>query len=136
VTDLRAQAQAASAKADRYDHVVEVLASSQLSVRPLRPVVETADTHGTVYLDPSSNSGMLMVHGLPALQPGYGWQLWFVRGSERMSGGMVWTDASGTGYTLIKCPSDLQTYDSIGLTQEPSSGSLWPTSPRVMGTTL
>ncbi len=76
-----------------------------------------------------------MVHGLRP-RPGYGWQIWFVRGTERVSGGMVWTDDSGTGYALIKCPGDLQTFDSVGLTLEPSSGSAWPTSPKVMGTTL
>ncbi|MBV9354440.1 MAG: hypothetical protein JO023_02820, partial [Chloroflexi bacterium] len=48
----------------------------------------------------------------------------------------VWTDDSGTGYALIRCPGDLQTFDSVGLTLEPSTGSAWPTSPKVMGTTL
>ena len=134
VTNLATQAQIASDKADRYDHVVRVLASSQLSVRPLWPVSDV-QARGTVYLDPSSNTGMLMVHGLRP-KPGYGWQIWFVRGTERVSGGMVWTDDSGTGYALIRCPGDLQTFDSVGLTLEPSTGSAWPTSPKVMGTTL
>jgi Anti-sigma-K factor rskA len=136
VAQLSAEAEAARAKADRYDRVVQVLESSQLAVRPLEPVAQTVQARGTVYLDPASGSGMLMVHDLPPPPPGYGWQLWFVRGSERMSGGMLWTDPNGTGYALIRCPKDLQTYDSLGLTQEPSTGSAWPTSPRVMGTKL
>ncbi len=136
VTNLASQAQVASVKADRYDHVVKVLASTQLSVRPLWAAGnDDGQAHGTIYLDPSSNSGMLMVHGLWP-KPGYGWQIWFVRGTERVSGGMVWTDDSGTGYAMIKCPGDLQTFESVGLTLEPSSGSAWPTSPKVMGTTL
>jgi Anti-sigma-K factor rskA len=136
VAQLSAEAEAARAKAERYDRVVQVLESNQLSVRPLEPVAQTVHARGTVYLDPASGSGMLMVHDLPPPPPGYGWQLWFVRGSERMSGGMLWTDANGTGYALIRCPKDLQTYDSLGLTQEPSTGSAWPTSPRILGTAL
>ncbi len=46
VTSLATQAQVASDKADRYDHVVRVLASSQLSVRPLWPVSD-AQAQGT-----------------------------------------------------------------------------------------
>ena len=62
--------------------------------------------------------------------------LQLMRGNERVSGGLLWPDPNGNGYTLIQVPTDLQSFDSIGLTDEPGSGSVWPTTPRVVGTPL
>jgi hypothetical protein len=76
---------------------------------------------------------MLMARGLPPVQPGHAWQLWFVRGNERVSGGVLWPDRMGNGYTLIQVPPDVQSFEGIGVTEEPGQGSAWPTSPRIMG---
>lgn len=133
VADLRGAAAAERERAVRYDQVVEVLASPQLAVRPLTPAVQTVHSYGTVYLDPNSRTGMLTARGLPPVQPGHAWQLWFVRGNERVSGGVLWPDRMGNGYTLIQVPPDVQTFEGIGVTEEPGAGSAWPTTPRVMG---
>ena len=61
------------------------------------------------------------------------WQLWFVRGSERISGGVLWPDRMGNGYTLIQVPADVQSFDQMGVTEEPGTGSAWPTTKRIMG---
>jgi hypothetical protein len=133
---LQNDAQAARERAVRYDHVVEVLASDKLSIRPLQPAVLTMPSRGMLYLDPSSGTGMVMCHNLPPLEQGHAYQVWFVRGNERVSGGLLWPDRLGNGYTLIQVPTDLQSFDSVGLTDEPGSGSAWPTTPRVIGSPL
>jgi hypothetical protein len=33
-------------------------------------------------------------------------------------------------------PNDVMSFESIGLTDEPSTGSAWPTTPRIIGTPL
>jgi hypothetical protein len=136
VTALQKDALAASERAQRFDHVVQVLASDKLAIRPLQPAVQTLPSRGIVYLDPSTGTGMVMCHNLPPVEPGHAYQVWFVRGTERVSGGMLWPDRNGNGYTLIEVPTDLQSFEWIGLTDEPGSGSLWPTSPRVVGSLL
>jgi hypothetical protein len=139
VTELQGIANAQTERAARYDHVVEVLASDRLAIKTLQPVAQTLSSRGMVYLDPSSGTGMVMCRNLPPLEPGHAWQVWFVRGTERVSGGMLWPDGYGNGYTLITVPQDLQSFDSIGLTDEPGNGgrgSAWPTTPRVIGTLL
>jgi hypothetical protein len=137
LTELNGLAQAERDKADRYDTVVRVLASQQLVLRPLSAST-TSDTPptGMVYLDPSSGSGMIMVHNLPPLPPGRAWQVWYVRGNERMSGGMMRTDASGAAYAFVVVPSNVQSFDAVGVTDEPAIGSDWPTTPRIVGTSL
>ncbi len=139
VAALASQAQLAQAereKAARYDRIVQVLASQQLETRSLTPAAQSVRASGTIWLDPASRSGMVMVHDLPPLPPGRGWQLWFVRGSQRLSGGMVWVDRSGAGYGLITVPDDLASFQSVGITEEPAGGSPAPTTPRVIGAQL
>ena len=129
----------AAARGGEAERVATLLASDQLAVRSLQPAMQTVNTRGMVYLDPSSGTGMVMCRSLPPIEAGHAYQIWFVRGTERVSGGMLWPDGFGNGYTLIDVPSDLQSFDSIGLTDEPGNGgrgSDWPTTPRVIGTPL
>ena len=133
VADLREDAAAQRERAVRYDQVVQVLASPQLAVRSLTPAQQAVHSYGTVYLDPNSRTGMLTARGLPPIPQGHVWQLWFVRGSERISGGLLWPDRMGNGYTLIQVPPDVQSFDQMGVTEEPGTGSAWPTTQRIMG---
>ena len=136
ISDLRGSLMLASERASRFDRVASVLASDKLAVKPLQPAQTAAASTGYVFLDPASETGMLMCHDLPPLQQGHAYQVWFIRGNDRVSGGMLWPDLRGDGYTMIQVPADVQSYDSIGLTDEPGSGSAWPTTPRVIGTPL
>lgn len=139
VSELQTLAAAERERAARYDQVVDVLASDRLAIKTLQPVGEVSASRGMVYLDLSSGTGMVMCHNLPPIESGHVWQVWFVRGSERVSAGMLWPDGYGNGYTLISVPRDLQSFDSIGVTNEPANdgrGSAWPTTPRIMGTVL
>ena len=133
MTDLRNQSLVASERDARIDRVVNVLGSDRLAVKPLHPMLGTLASTGYVFLDPKSGTGMLMCHDLPPVEQGHAYQVWFVRGNDRVSGGMLWPDRSGDGYTIIQLPSDVQSFDSIGLTDEPGDGSAWPTTPRVLG---
>lgn len=136
ITALQQQSVVAAERARRFDNVVQVLASDRLAIRPLEPAVQSLPSRGMVYLDPSSGTGMLMCHNMPPLEQGHAYQVWFVRGSERVSGGLLWPDRDGNGYTLIQVPTDLQSFESLGVTDEPGTGSRWPTTPRVIGAPL
>ena len=136
ISDMRTATQVASDRAARFDRVVSVLASDKLSVKPLVPAAAAPTSSGYVFMDPNSGMGMLMCHDLPPIAQGHAYQVWFVRGNDRVSGGMLWPDRAGDGYTIINVPRDLQSFESIGLTDEPGSGSQWPTTARVMAAPL
>lgn len=135
-TRLEAQVAALGPKAARYDRIVGVLESDQLLQRELIPVTEGLRAYGSVYLDPHSRTGMVMVHDLPTVDPGQGWQLWYLRGTERVSGGMLRVGTDGTGYSIVTVPEDLEQFQQLGITREPLGGSLAPTTPRLMEATL
>ena len=136
VASLESEVLASRDRAARYDRIVQVLGSQQLAVRPLTSVVETIRAAGMIFLDPESRSGMVTMHDLPQLPPGRAWQLWYVRGNERVSGGMLWPDSRGNCYSLVAVPPDLDSFEGIGITEEPSQGSRRPTSPRVISSQL
>jgi len=136
IAALQFDAQVARERAERYDHVVDVLASSKLAIRPLQPVVQNMPWRGMVYMDPLSGTGMLMCHDMPPIEGGHAYQVWFMRGNTPVSAGLLWPDHSGNGYAIIQVPTDLQNFDSIGVSDEPGTGSQWPTTPRVIGTPL
>jgi anti-sigma-K factor RskA len=133
MSTLRADMLVARDRAARYDHVAEVLASDRLDVRALQPVAQNMPYRGMVYMDPLSGTGMLMCHDMPLIEQGHAYQVWFMRGNTPVSAGLLWPDRSGNGYALIQVPADLQNFDSIGLTDEPGTGSAWPTTQRVIG---
>ena len=136
ILTLQSQAEADREHASRYAQMVDMLASDRLAIRTMQPVSVSMPSRGIVYLDPSSGTGMVMCHNLPPIEQGHAYQIWFVRGNERVSGGLLWPDRFGDGYTLIQVPTDLQSFESIGITDEPGTGSQWPTTPRVMGSPL
>jgi anti-sigma-K factor RskA len=132
VAGLESEVDAASARADRYERVVQMLGSHQIAIRQLTPAVQTMRAGGMVYLDPASGSGMVAIHDLPQPPAGRAWQLWFLRGNDRISGGMLWPDQGGNCYAMVAVPPDVDSFDAIGVTEEPNTGSAWPTSPRVI----
>ena len=133
MTTLRADVTNARERAARYDHIAEALGSQQLAIRQLTPAAQDQPYRGLVYLDPLSGAGMLTCHDMPPIEQGHAFQVWFMRGNTPVSAGLLWPDRAGNGYALIQVPSDLQNFDSIGLSDEPGTGSAWPTSQRVIG---
>jgi hypothetical protein len=133
MSTLRADVTTARERAARYDHIAEVLGSDQLAIRQLAPLAQDLPYRGLVYLDPLSGTGMLTCRDMPPIEQGRAYQVWFMRGNTPVSAGLVWPDRAGNGYALIQVPSDLQNFDSIGMSEEPGTGSVWPTGQRVIG---
>lgn len=127
-----------SERAQNYGKVTAVLQAADTQVRILEGMGTAPGAFGRVYIDPDTSEGMMMVRGMPELPSGRVYQLWVVGadGQRQSAGVLSWTDKSGNGYTLIRCPDTLARWKSFGVTQEPSGGSPAPTSPRVLGGTI
>ena len=121
-------------RAQRYDRVVAVLQAEQTYVRPLQGTYNAPGAYGRVYLDPASGAGMMMVRKLPPLAEGRAYQVWLVKenGQRTPCGLLRRTDNYGNGYTLIQAPVPLSDWQSIGLTEEPATGSPDATGVRML----
>lgn len=95
-----------------------------------------ASASGSVFYSYRQKSVVASVHGLPPLQNGQVYQLWYLGGSngERpVSAGIMQLDANGNLY--FSATGIDRTFDTFAITVEPAGGSQQPTtSPILVGT--
>ena len=93
-------------------------------------LIGTADhtsSTGQVYWDKQRNR-WVVVTNLPPAPAGKAYQLWFLAPSP-VSAGMIKTNASGHGFSVIQIPQDLGQIGAAAITLEPEGGSEKPTMP-------
>ncbi|RPI57138.1 MAG: anti-sigma factor, partial [Chloroflexi bacterium] len=91
------------------------------------------EASGTLLLTADGEYGTLIVDGLPALDPGLGYQLWLIRDEQRASGGVFAVNDEGYGVLEVSSPEPLSSYSAFGVTIEPVDGSPGPTGDKVLG---
>ncbi len=110
--------------------------SSQLaSTFPVVTLANTSDSplaSGELVMNSNGQYGTLLVDKLATLDPTQQYQVWLVRGGERVSGGVFSVNPDGYASLEILAPAPLVSYDSIGISIEPFGGSPGPTGARVL----
>ena len=91
---------------------------------------------GILVISDDGNYGTLVVDGLTPLDVKQQYQLWLVKDGKRTSGGVFSVEDSGYGMLEIDSPQPLISYQSFGITVEPSGGSPGPTGQKVLGGNL
>lgn len=95
---------------------------------------QAPEARGVVYLEPESSAAVLIVNRLTALPPDKAYQVWLIHDGQRDSGGLFTVrPEDGHAVTLIRAPRPLSTYQQLGITDEPATGSPGPTGQRVIG---
>jgi anti-sigma-K factor RskA len=87
---------------------------------------------GTLLITADGEYGTLIVDGMPALDPGLGYQLWLIRDGQRASGGVFAVNDEGYGVLEVSSPDPLASYSAFGVTIEPEGGSPGPTGDKVL----
>lgn len=81
---------------------------------------------GQLIADPGSQSAVLVVTGLPPLQPGKTYQVWLIANAP-VSAGLLTVDANGQGVLIITSKESIGSFKSLGISVEPQGGSPQPT---------
>lgn len=107
-----------------------IVATTSLSSTELAP-----GASGEVRLEASgTNTNVrLDVSGLPRLEPGEYYELWFVEGEDRISGGGFTVDQQGRAEVTMNAPGMADEYPAIGITREESPGDPRPSPTKVLG---
>lgn len=109
---------------------------SDFSVVQMMGQKNTEASSGVIVMTGDGNFGTLVVDSLPVLESSKQYQLWLIREGKRTSGGVFSVMETGYGVLVVNSSLPLSTYDSFGVTVEPSGGSLNPTGEKVLGGTL
>lgn len=88
---------------------------------------------GLLIISPDGENGSLVVDRMPALEDNQDYQLWLIKDGERTSGGVIDTYSDGYGVLWIHTDEPLISFEEIGVTIEPSGGSLAPSGEKIIG---
>ena len=81
---------------------------------------------GQLIADPNDESAMLVISGLPPLEPGKTYQVWLI-GNAPVSAGLLTVDENGQSVLIITSEEAIGSFNSVGISIEPEGGSMEPT---------
>jgi anti-sigma-K factor RskA len=81
---------------------------------------------GQLIADPNDQSAMLVISGLPPLEPGQTYQVWLI-GNAPVSAGLLTVDENGQSVLIITSEEAIGSFNSVGISIEPEGGSMEPT---------
>jgi len=81
---------------------------------------------GQLIADPTSQSAVLVITGLPPLEAGRTYQVWLIANAP-VSAGLLTVDANGQGVLIVTSTESIGSFKSLGISVEPEGGSPQPT---------
>lgn len=103
-----------------------------LGVINLTPAGNDPYATGVIIVSADRSHGTLVVDNLRLLPEDQQYQLWLVKDSYRVSGGVFSVDDEGYGALWVHSDEPLGNFTSFGITIEPHGGSEYPTGERVL----
>jgi len=93
-----------------------------------------AESSALITWNSTDRIGALFVQHMPPLPAGHVYQLWVVKGAEAqvMSLGVFSINEQGAGTLTFQANVPIESFDAVGITVEPSTGSPSPTTPHML----
>lgn len=92
----------------------------------LRGTDEQPQAQGQLIANPNDQSAVLVISGLPPLEPGRTYQVWLI-GDAPVSAGLLTVDQKGQSVLIITSEEAIGSFNSVGISIEPEGGSPQPT---------
>lgn len=103
-----------------------VIAQPNVRVAALPTLNKEVSSTAAIFFAPQSNTAMVSVANLPALGPEQEYQVWLIRGDQRVPSTVFNTTQAGNGRLLIQGRDPIDNYERVGITIEPKGGSAKP----------
>lgn len=94
------------------------------------------DAHGQLIADPKEQSAVLVISGLPKLEPNRTYQVWLISGGGPVSAGLLSIDENGQGVVIVTSNESIGSFKSLAISVEPQGGSPLPTGDIVVSNDL
>ena len=86
---------------------------------------------GQLIANPNDKSAVVVISGLPPLEPGKTYQVWLIRGAP-VSAGLLTVDENGQSVLIITSQESIGSFESLGISIEPEGGSAQPTADQIV----
>ena len=80
---------------------------------------------GQLIANPTDRSAVVVISGLPPLDPGKTYQVWLI-GDAPVSAGLLTVDENGQSVLIITSEEAIGSFEALGISIEPEGGSLEP----------
>lgn len=90
------------------------------------------NAHGHLVANPDQESALLVVAGLPELQPGLEYHFWLVQDGSPTRIGALDVDQEGVGLLIVAAEQQIGTYEGMGVSIEPAASSGEPANEMIM----
>ena len=81
---------------------------------------------GQLIANPNDRSAVVVISGLPPLEPGQTYQVWLI-GDAPVSAGLLTVDENGQSVLIVTSEESIGSFNSLGISIEPAGGSIEPT---------
>lgn len=118
-----------AAQSDSLNQIIENLPQTNPSgaiTVSLKGTTVQPQAQGQLIADPNSQSAVLVITGLPPLEPGQTYQVWLIAGAP-VSAGLLTVDEHGQGVLIVTSTESIGSFQSLGISVEPEGGSPQPT---------
>jgi anti-sigma-K factor RskA len=126
VASLNTQVEEQSRSIDELVRNLPQTENSDVITVSLKSTGEQAHTLGQLIANPKDTSAVVLISGLPPLEPGKTYQVWLI-GNAPVSAGLLTVNENGQSVLIITSTEAIGSFDSLGISIEPEGGSLEPT---------
>lgn len=116
-----------AAQSESLDRVIETLNQTNVITVSLKGTEVQPHAQGQLIANPESQSAVLVISGLPKLEPGKTYQVWLINGGGPVSAGLLRVDENGQAVFIVTSPETIGSFKSLGISVEPDGGSPQPT---------
>jgi anti-sigma-K factor RskA len=133
VADLMAREQAVLAMLEQQQAVLASLGDVTTQRYTLASTdAGPATAQAVAFWRPGNAYGLLSVAGLPEPEAGRTYQFWLIRGEQAIPAGLLDVGADGRGTLIFDASEPVDSFDAIGVSEEPAGGSEAPTTTPVL----
>jgi anti-sigma-K factor RskA len=126
ITALNDQVAAQSQSLDELIRNLPQTDQSDVITVSLKGTEAQPGAQGQLIADPSDQSAVLVISGLPPLEAGRTYQVWLI-GNAPVSAGLLTVDENGQSVLIVTSEAAIGSFNSLGISIEPEGGSEQPT---------
>jgi anti-sigma-K factor RskA len=113
------------------DDLIKNLPQSDVITVSLESTGEQPRPLGQLIANPKDTSAVVVISGLPPLEPGKTYQVWLIRGAP-VSAGLLTVDENGQSVLIITSEESIGSFEALGISIEPEGGSAQPTENQIV----